>query len=169
MGAAMDVVLFRNRMGGRNLLWAGLGFLVAAVVLVYQGIPLLEVALYVGLLMLAAFAFIWGLIAWMGRSNAAEVRLRDGRLSIEMVHILGRGQVVMVPLSAVSRIALRRQKNGAGAGRDGFWIDIFAQHKCYRLPLYGASVFDRALLKQIAPEAAADLERIATPGARGKR
>jgi hypothetical protein len=136
-----QVLLFQNRMGVSNWGYIALGFALAAAILVFQGTELWLAVVICGGLAIAAMAFAYLLITFMGRRNIAALTLDGPGLQAEMLSPLGDGRVLTIPLGEATD--WRRTKT---------WPSVRFRYdgREFVLPLHGATVDWPALLK-VAP------------------
>lgn len=147
----MDHVLFSNRMGGSNLFYIGLGFAIAIGVLILQGGDPLTMLLIGGGLIVVTLGLLTVILSLMGRKQVAELTRRGDLLIAEMVHIVGRGQRIDIPVAGTGNWRMREQ---AGRGNRPYVSLLFdADGRTFSLPLSDARRIDLAGLRALAPEA----------------
>lgn len=147
----MDRVLFSNRMGGKNLLYIGLGFAIAIAVLIAQGGDPKTMLMIGGGLVVVTFGLLAVILSLMGRKQVAELTQRDGTLIAEMVHIVGRGQKVDIPVGATGNWRVREQ--AGRSNRPYVSLQFDANGRTFSLPLSDAKRIDLTGLRALAPEA----------------
>lgn len=138
---AEPVVLFQNRMGATNWGFMALAFVLAAVLLLFQGAELWLTLLICGGLAIVAIGFALLLITLLGRRNIATLTLDGATLRAEMLSPFGNGRIVDIPLSEATE--WRRTRT---------WPSVRFRHgsREFVLPLHGARV-DWPRLLQVAP------------------
>jgi hypothetical protein len=131
------VELFQNRMGAANWGFMALAFVLAAVLLLFQGAGLWLTLLICGGLAVAAIGFALVLITILGRRNIAALTLDGSALRAEMLSPFGNGRIVDIPLAETSD--WRRTRT---------WPSVRFRHdgREFVLPLHGARVDWPALL-----------------------
>lgn len=143
MGVLMSgpVVLFQNRMGAANWGFMALAFVLAAVLLLFQGAELWLTLLICGGLAIVAIGFALALITILGRRNIAALTLDGTTLRAEMLSPFGNGRVVEIPLGETTD--WRRTRT---------WPSVRFRHggREFVLPLHGARV-DLPALRAAAP------------------
>jgi hypothetical protein len=129
-------------MGPTNWAFIALGFGVAALLLLTQGIEFAHAVLGVAALFTATVLSVILIVAWMGRQQVAELRVRGDHLQLEMLSPFGRGRKVDIPVAETVDWSLSR-----------IWPTLRFRHRTdtYRLPLHGA-ILDKAALREIAPD-----------------
>jgi hypothetical protein len=135
------VVVFQNRMGAANWGMMALAFVLAAVLLLFQGAEPWLTLLIFGGLAIAAIGFALLLITVLGRRNIAALALDGTILKAEMLSPFGNGRVVEIPLAEATD--WRRTRT---------WPSVRFRHGAreFVLPLHGARV-DWPGLLQVAP------------------
>ncbi|MCA0319541.1 MAG: hypothetical protein LCH88_15900 [Proteobacteria bacterium] len=147
----MDRTLFRNRMGGRNLGYILAGFALATVIVVLKegGRNLGMVFGIMGGLVAFCFLVLWLVMSLAMKRQIAELTRRGDMLLAEMVHMVGSGRRVEIPVSAAGNWHVASA--GAGGKRTAT-ITFSAGGEAYRMPVHGAAVLDIDGLSALAPD-----------------
>jgi hypothetical protein len=149
----METVVFRNRMGGSNLLWIAFAFALAGAWLIFTGTDVLLTLGIVAALVVASYAMVAVIIAMSARRQIAELRETPAGLWVEMVHLFGKGRQFTLAPDQVQGWTL------TGARTKYATLHLKTADQGYKLPLYGAKVVDRdSLLRLAGPEIVATLD-----------
>lgn len=145
----MDRTLFRNRMGGRNLGYILAGFALATVIVVLKegGRNLGMVFGIMGGLVAFCFLVLWLVMSLAMKRQIAELTRRGDMLLAEMVHMVGSGRRVEIPVSAAGNWQV-----ASAGGKRTATITFSAGGEAYRMPVHGAAILDVDGLSALAPD-----------------
>lgn len=154
----MNRVLFSNRMGGKNLLYIGSGFAIAGIFIAIQdrGADLAQLIAIIGGLFTFCIAVLWLIMTFAMRSQIAELVRHDDMLEAEMIHIIGRGRKLRIPVRSTDNWRWTSHSTGRRGGRSAT-IRFDADDRSYSMPLHGASQVDLEGLHALAPAAIGEL------------
>jgi len=149
----MDRVIFSNRMTGKTLAYVLALGVFSGVFIFYLSESknnLTLIALVIGATALFPLLY-WLVIRFFARNLIGELILRNDKLQVEMVHVLGKGKKFEIPIPPAADWSWYSQKESSSSTQRVGVIKIKSGGKTYEMTLDGAKVVDEVELRKLAP------------------
>lgn len=156
----MDNVIFSNRMGPRTFLSIAVAFVAVGALFLAVGRGediLLMLAIVVGLF-LVTLLLTWIVVLMTARNNVAELARRPGGLSVEMIHMLGKGDRLDLPATRPEDWSWALQRYGKNKSQKTAVIKLASGGRTFKLWLSGAKIVDIDALKDLAPHIVPEMQ-----------